>query len=176
MGRIEYRKCLAHILAERYAFRCRCIRPIFNSEVKSDKLPVGWGHGLRDFSRNMLGSESHGVKEHSRALRSMCPPRARTTARTGSSILSRVVNCASICGADTWNDIEQFARAKRRWLEGFLEMPHGIPLHDTFARVLTRQAVDAKSNEITAIPQLLEMLELSDGRTTPQRTSRCSGI
>ncbi len=38
MGRIEYRKGLAHIIAETYAFRCRSIRPIFNSEVKSDKL------------------------------------------------------------------------------------------------------------------------------------------
>ena len=68
----------------------------------------------------------------------MCPTRARTTARIGSSILSRVVICASICGADTWNDIEQFAHAKRRWLEGFLELPHGIPSHDTFSRVFAR--------------------------------------
>ena len=38
MGRIEYRKGLTHIFAETDAFRWRYIRPIFNTEVKSDKL------------------------------------------------------------------------------------------------------------------------------------------
>ena len=38
MGRIEYRKGLANIIAETYALRCRCIRPISNTEVTCDKL------------------------------------------------------------------------------------------------------------------------------------------
>lgn len=43
--------------------------------------------------------------------------------------------CAAICGADTWVDVETFGKAKRDWLHQFLELPHGIPSHDTFGRV-----------------------------------------
>lgn len=43
--------------------------------------------------------------------------------------------CGVICGADSWVEIEQFGRAKEGWLKQFLELPHGIPSHDTFGRV-----------------------------------------
>jgi len=43
--------------------------------------------------------------------------------------------CAVICGADTWEEIEEFGLAKAEWFETFLELPHGIPAHDTFARI-----------------------------------------
>lgn len=43
--------------------------------------------------------------------------------------------CAVICGADAWEDIEEFGTTKKDWFEQFLELPHGIPGHDTFARV-----------------------------------------
>jgi hypothetical protein len=43
--------------------------------------------------------------------------------------------CAAICGADTWTDVELFGEAKHQWFEGFLQLPHGIPSHDTFGRV-----------------------------------------
>ena len=46
--------------------------------------------------------------------------------------------CAVICGADTWVDIESYGRAKLNWLKHFLELPNGIPSHDTFARVFAR--------------------------------------
>jgi predicted transposase YbfD/YdcC len=42
---------------------------------------------------------------------------------------------ATICGADGWIEIERFGQAKQSWLETFLELPNGIPSHDTFARV-----------------------------------------
>lgn len=133
-----------------------------------------------------------------------------------------IVVCASICGADKWNDIETFGRAKETWFRKFLELPHGIPSHDTLARVfaaldpeqfnrcflswvktinrgyeqeiinidgktlrrshdksngksgihmvsawantagltLGQVKVDEKSNEITAIPELLDLLEI----------------
>jgi predicted transposase YbfD/YdcC len=130
--------------------------------------------------------------------------------------------CAIICGAEGWGEIEQFGREKREWLETFLELPNGIPSHDTFNRVFARinpeefercffewvcsitetikgvvaidgktvrrshnkragkkaihmvsawaaenrlvlaqLATEEKSNEITAIPKLLRMLDLS---------------
>jgi len=131
--------------------------------------------------------------------------------------------CAVICGADSWPDVEAFGKAKQKWFESFLEIPNGIPSHDTFNRVFNRLdpqqfqscfmkwisaaseliqgqvisidgkllrrshdkgigkaaidmvsawansnhlvlgqiKVDQKSNEITAIPQLLKALEIS---------------
>jgi predicted transposase YbfD/YdcC len=131
--------------------------------------------------------------------------------------------CGIICGADDWNGIEEYGQAKEEWLKQFLELPHGIPSHDTFGRVfrwldpvafeqsflswvqgvmavtkgqviaidgktlrrshdhangreaihmvsawaeqnrlvLGQVKVDEKSNEITAIPALLRILEIS---------------
>jgi predicted transposase YbfD/YdcC len=134
--------------------------------------------------------------------------------------------CAVIAGAQDWQQIVTFGRKRRDWLRGFLELPHGIPSHDTFERVFDRLkpqafhrcfrdwvqavsaalrikhiaidgktlcgsasaelgplhlvsawataqhlslgqvAVDAKSNEITAIPALLAMLELNGALVT----------
>jgi predicted transposase YbfD/YdcC len=44
--------------------------------------------------------------------------------------------CAVICGADSFDEIERFGKARHDWLKGFLALPHGIPSHDTFNRVL----------------------------------------
>jgi predicted transposase YbfD/YdcC len=130
--------------------------------------------------------------------------------------------CAVICGAEGWEEIEEFGKEKREWLETMLELPNGIPSHDTISRVfskinpqefercflawvesltesisgvvaidgktlrrshdgingkkalhlvsawaaenrlvLAQLATEEKSNEITAIPELLRMLDLS---------------
>lgn len=47
---------------------------------------------------------------------------------------------AVISGAEGWEDMEAFGRAKRDWLqEQFgLELPYGVPSHDTFRRLFTR--------------------------------------
>lgn len=131
--------------------------------------------------------------------------------------------CAVICGAETWVDIANFGQAREKWFRKFLELPNGIPSHDTFGRVFSRlsaaafescffdwvravnqvtsgqviaidgkelrhsfdsvlgqkaihlvsawanenrlvlaqRKVDSKTNEITAIPELLDTLELA---------------
>ena len=134
--------------------------------------------------------------------------------------------CAVIAGAQDWQEIETFGRKRRGWLQGFLELPNGIPAHDTFERVFDRLqpqafqtcfrawvqalqealsikhvaidgktlrgsgtaklgplhlvsawataqrlslgqvAVDSKSNEITAIPALLELLDINGAIVT----------
>jgi predicted transposase YbfD/YdcC len=45
--------------------------------------------------------------------------------------------CATICGADGWEDFEAFGLRRLDWLEGKLGIPHGIPSEDTFRRVLS---------------------------------------
>lgn len=45
--------------------------------------------------------------------------------------------CGIICGADDWVSIAEFGRLKQSWLQTFLELPNGIPSHDTFARVFS---------------------------------------
>ena len=42
---------------------------------------------------------------------------------------------ASMCGADDWPEVEVFGRKREPWLRTFLELPNGIPSHDTFGRV-----------------------------------------
>ena len=46
--------------------------------------------------------------------------------------------CGIIAGADSWTDIENFGHQKEAWLKQYLDMPHGIPSHDTFGRVFAQ--------------------------------------
>ncbi len=46
--------------------------------------------------------------------------------------------CGTIAGANSWADIERFARGHQDWFEEFLELPYGVPSHDTFSRVFAR--------------------------------------
>jgi predicted transposase YbfD/YdcC len=46
--------------------------------------------------------------------------------------------CAVICGADSWVLMETYGKKKEKWLKQILELPNGIPSHDTFARVFAR--------------------------------------
>jgi predicted transposase YbfD/YdcC len=43
----------------------------------------------------------------------------------------------TICGADTWAEIYEFAYAKEEWLKTFLKLPSGVPSHDTFSRLFS---------------------------------------
>ncbi len=45
--------------------------------------------------------------------------------------------CTIICGGETFTDMELFGEAKEEWLRTLLELPHGIPSHDTFGRVFS---------------------------------------
>lgn len=44
---------------------------------------------------------------------------------------------AVICGAEHFTEMEEFGKAKEAWFRSFLELPNGIPAHDTFGRVLS---------------------------------------
>jgi len=150
-------------------------------------------------------------------------PRLERTKDHKLTDIMAIAICAVICGAEGWTDIENFGKSKFSWLKTFLELPNGIPSHDTFGRVfsmldaqqfqlafwewvcavndivqgqvinidgkclrgsddqklgkraiymvsawatenelvLGQRKVDEKSNEITAIPELLKMLAIS---------------
>src|SRR2546423_15501728 len=46
--------------------------------------------------------------------------------------------CAVISGAEGWEDLEEYGKANAAWLGDLLDLPYGIPGHDTFRRVLSR--------------------------------------
>src|SRR5712675_3497033 len=50
--------------------------------------------------------------------------------------------CTLLCGGETFNDMEDFGRAKEPWFKTFLSLRNGIPSHDTFNRVFA--ALDPK--------------------------------
>jgi predicted transposase YbfD/YdcC len=62
-------------------------------------------------------------------------PRSDHTRRHQLIDIITIAVCGVICGADSWVDIELFGKSKEGWLKGFLELPNGIPSHDTFGRV-----------------------------------------
>jgi predicted transposase YbfD/YdcC len=77
-----------------------------------------------------------------RFFRDMPDPRARNVVHKLHDILVLAV-CAVICGADGWAEVEVFANAKLAWFRTFLDLPGGVPSHDTFGRVFARLDPDA---------------------------------
>ena len=66
-----------------------------------------------------------------------------------------VAVCAAISGAEGWVDIVEFAEAKSDWLRRFIRLDNGIPLDDTFARVLSRIAPRALQQCLVSWTQTL---------------------
>ena len=71
-------------------------------------------------------------------LEGVSDPRIERTRRHKLLDILAIAICAMICGAEHWNEIAEFGHAKREWFARFLELPGGIPSHDTFARVFAR--------------------------------------
>src|SRR5262245_11222381 len=63
--------------------------------------------------------------------------------------------CAVIGGAEGWEDIEEYGKAQAAWFADLLDLPHGIPGHDTFRRVLARWAPEALTRCFIAWTQAL---------------------
>ena len=49
-----------------------------------------------------------------------------------------IATCAVIAGADGWEQIAEYGRRKETFFRRFLELPNGIPSHDTFNRVFAK--------------------------------------
>jgi predicted transposase YbfD/YdcC len=85
--------------------------------------------------------------------------------------------CAVIACAESWEDIERYGRSKRAWLETFLELPNGIPSHDTFRRVFMLLDPDAFEACFAAWAQSLAVglkreVVAVDGKTVRRSGSR----
>ena len=88
--------------------------------------------------------------------------------------------CAVICGADTWEDIELFGETKHEWLKQFLELPNGIPSHDTFGRVFSIiSPVEFQRSFLNWIKAISESIEREvvaiDGKTSRRSYDKSKG-
>ena len=45
---------------------------------------------------------------------------------------------AVICGCDEWEEIELYGQKKELWLRKYIELPNGIPSHDTINRTISQ--------------------------------------
>jgi len=70
-------------------------------------------------------------------FRSLADPRAANARHRLSDILTLAI-FAVFCGAEGWTDVELWGHFNQTWLSTFLDLPHGIPGHDTFERVFAR--------------------------------------
>lgn len=67
----------------------------------------------------------------------LADPRCAGRTRHGLLNLLIIAVCAVVAGAETWVDIAHYGRMKQAWLATFLDIPHGVPSHDTFRRVFS---------------------------------------
>jgi len=80
-------------------------------------------------------------------------------------ILSEIITIAIfavICGADGWVEVEEYGKKKFDWLKTFLELPKGIPSHDTFDRVFAR--LKPEEFEKCFMAWMSGIVELSGGK------------
>ena len=88
-------------------------------------------------------------------------PRARLNQEHKFIDILVIAICATICAADDWVAVEQFGLAKRDWFATFLELPNGIPSHDTFWRVFRR--LDPEQFQTCFIMWMAALQRLTDG-------------
>lgn len=88
-------------------------------------------------------------------------PRIERTKRHKLLDIITIAICAVICGADSWVSIETYANAKQDWFKQFLELPNGIPSHDTFARVFAK--IDSQQFQECFLAWIKSVAQLTNG-------------
>jgi predicted transposase YbfD/YdcC len=96
-----------------------------------------------------------------RYFQDVCDPRGHNAIHKFTDILV-LAFCAVLCGAEGWVDVEEFAKSKFTWFKTFLELPAGIPSHDTFGRVFAALAPDEFERCFTA--WMLAVAGVTQGR------------
>lgn len=112
----------------------------------------------------------HKLVEH---LSEIEDPRIERSQRHKLIDILTIAILAVICGADSWVGMESFGQAKLKWLKRILELPNGIPSHDTFARVFARldpdQLQQSFLNWVRALARLSNKEVIAiDGKTLRQ--------
>ncbi len=95
------------------------------------------------------------------SLQEIPDPRVERTKRHLLVDILVIAICASICGAESWEEIAEFGRAKREWFAGFLALPNGVASHDTFRRVFL--LLKAEEFERTFLEWVRSAVKLSKG-------------
>lgn len=67
----------------------------------------------------------------------MADPRLDRTRRHKLVDILTIGLCSQLTGGETFTDMELYGRIKEDWLRTFLELPNGIPSHDTMNRVFS---------------------------------------
>jgi predicted transposase YbfD/YdcC len=88
--------------------------------------------------------------------------------------------CAIICGADSFTEMEDFGEAKEAWLRRYLELPNGIPSHDTFRRVIGRLTPAAVEGCLLrwvrgVVPMTEGQIVPIDGKTVRRSHNKAAG-
>src|SRR5207249_8334236 len=65
-----------------------------------------------------------------------------------------------LCGCDDFVEVEEFGRSKEAFFRRFVELPHGIPSHDTFRRVY--QSVCPRALQASLIAWLKEARQAAE--------------
>jgi hypothetical protein len=84
-----------------------------------------------------------------------------------------------ICGAEGWVGIEEFGKSKEAWFTELLQLPNGIPSHDTFGRVFA--LIDPKQFEasfvqwVQGISQQVKGVIAIDGKTLRRSHDQANG-
>lgn len=68
---------------------------------------------------------------------------------------------AILCGCDEWEEIESYGHKKEPWLRKYLELPNGIPSHDTFNRTIS--AIDPEVLQQCFISWVQTVVSLNEG-------------
>jgi len=82
--------------------------------------------------------------------------------------------CGAICGVDNWVEMEQFGNAKLKWFRSFLELPNGIPSHDTMGRVYSMLDPDIFRKSFISWVESLGLVEAGDVIAIDGKTVRRS--
>jgi hypothetical protein len=106
-------------------------------------------------------------------------PRIERTKRHRLRDILMIAICGVICGAEGWVEIEEFGKAKEAFFTELLDLPNGIPSHDTFGRVFA--LLDPKQFEasfvqlVAGISKTVKGVVAIDGKTLRRSHDRAAG-
>lgn len=67
---------------------------------------------------------------------------------------------AVVCGAEGWEEVEDFGHAREEWLRQYLPFSNGIPGHDTIARVMSR--LEPKALQVSFVSWMQDVVTMTD--------------